>query len=81
MVNLASVLRADGRVQEARRFDLQARDGLIDAYGDLHPFTLEAGINYAADLAACGDLAAAIRIGQETLAKCRNSLAKTIRTP
>ncbi len=76
MVNLASVLRADGRVQEAQRFDLQAWHGLADAYGDLHPFTLEAGINYASDLAACDDLAAAIRVGQETLAKCRNSLGE-----
>ena len=76
MVNLASVLRASGRVQEARRLDLQAWHRFIDAYRDLHPFTLEACINYASDLAACGDLAGAIRIGQETLAKCKTSLGE-----
>ncbi|HEV2933784.1 MAG TPA: tetratricopeptide repeat protein, partial [Streptosporangiaceae bacterium] len=32
--------------------------------------------NYASDLAACGDLAAAIRAGQETLARCRGSLGE-----
>lgn len=74
MVNLASVLRAAGRPEEARRYDEQARDALIDTHGDLHPFTLAASINYAADLAACGELAAAIRIGQETLTNCRNML-------
>ena len=40
------------------------------------PFTLAANINYASDLAACGELAAAIRIGQDTLAKCRGSLGQ-----
>jgi hypothetical protein len=74
LVSMASVLRAAGRPEEARRYDLQARDGLIETYGDLHPFTLAAGINYASDLAACGDLAEAIRIGQDTLSKCRESL-------
>ena len=51
--------------------------GLINAYGDEHPFTLEATINYASDLAAWGDLAAAIRAGQETLARCRGSLGES----
>ena len=74
MVNLASVLRAAGRPEEARRYDLQAKDALIGTYGDLHPFTLAADINYAADLAACGELAAAIRTGQEALANCRSTL-------
>ena len=74
LVNLASVLRADGHADEARKYDLQARDGLIDAYGDLHPFTLAARINYAADLALCDELAEAIRIGQAALADCRVSL-------
>lgn len=74
LVSLASVLRMAGGSEEARRYDRQARDGLIDAYGDVHPFTLQASINYASDLAACGDLAAAIRGGQETLAKCHSSL-------
>ena len=76
MVNLASVLRASGRLQEARRLDLQAWHRFIDTYGDMHPFTLEARINYASDQAASGDLADAIRIGQETLAKCRTSLGE-----
>ena len=43
---------------------LQASDMLIGDYGDLHPFTLAASINYAADLAVCGELAEAIRLGQ-----------------
>jgi hypothetical protein len=74
LVSLASVLRAAGNPEEARRYDLQAREGLIETYGDLHPFALAAGINYASDLAACGELAAAIRVGQDTLANCRNAL-------
>jgi hypothetical protein len=77
LVNLASVLRADGRPEEARKYDLQARGGLVEAYGDSHLFTLAAAINYASDLAGCADLAAAIRIGQDTLAKCRSSLGET----
>jgi tetratricopeptide (TPR) repeat protein len=76
LVSLASVLRAAGEPEEALRYDRQARDGLINAYGDEHPFTLEATINYASDLAAWGDLAAAIRAGQETLARCRGSLGE-----
>ena len=76
LVALASVLRVASRPQEARRYDLEARHGLIGTYGDLHPFTLAASINYAADLAACGELAEATRIGQETLAKCRHSLGE-----
>jgi hypothetical protein len=74
LVSLAAVLRLAGKPDEAQRYDLQARDGLINAYGDMHPFTLEASINYASDLAAGGDLAAAIRIGQDTLANCRGKL-------
>ena len=74
LVNLASVLRAGGRPDEARRYDVQAREGLIETYGELHPFTLAASVNYASDLAACGELAAAIRIGQDSLANCRNTL-------
>jgi tetratricopeptide (TPR) repeat protein len=76
LANLASVLRAAARPEEARRYDLQARDGLISTYGDLHPFTLAASVNYAADLAACGELAEAIRIGQDTVAKCHSSLGE-----
>jgi tetratricopeptide (TPR) repeat protein len=76
MVNLGSVLRESGRPGEARRLDLQAWHRFIDAYGDLHPFALEASINYASDLAGLGDLAGAIRIGQEALGKCRNSLGE-----
>jgi Tetratricopeptide repeat/NB-ARC domain len=77
LVSLASVMRAAGRPEEARRSDQQAREGLVDAYGDVHPFTLKASINYASDLAACGDLAAAIRAGQETLGKCGDSLGES----
>ena len=74
LASLASVLRARGQPDEARRYDLQAREGLVDAYGDVHPFALQASINYAADLAECGDLAGAIRLGRDSLAKCRISL-------
>jgi hypothetical protein len=74
MVNLASVLRAAIRPEDARPLDLQARDALVVAYGDQHPFTLAANINYASDLAACGELAEAIRIGQDTLTYCRGTL-------
>ena len=73
-VNLASVLRVGGRPEEARKYDLKARDALIRAYGDLHPFSLSASINYASDLAACDELAAAIRNGQAALDKCRDAL-------
>lgn len=76
LVNLASVLRAAGRPEEALPYDKQARDGLIASYGDLHPFTLAAWINYAADLSACGALADAIRIGYETVGKCRVTLGE-----
>lgn len=76
LMNLASVLRVDRRPHEARRWDLEARNGLIKTYGDLHPFTLAAHINYAADLAACNELAEAIRIGQVTLANCRSLLGE-----
>lgn len=76
MVNLASVLREDGRVQDALRIDSRGWRGLAAEYGDLHPFTLEAGINYASDLAACDDLPTAIEIGRQTLAKCRRSLGE-----
>jgi Tetratricopeptide repeat/NB-ARC domain len=76
LVSLASVLRAGGEPEVARRYDRQARDGLVDAYGDEHPFTLEATINYASDLSACGDLAEAIRAGQQTLVRCYGSLGE-----
>jgi Tetratricopeptide repeat len=76
LVSLASVLRVSGHAEEARRYDLQAREGLIDTYGDAHPFTLQADLNYASDLAACGDLAAAIRLGRDTMARCRTSLGE-----
>ena len=74
MVNLASVLRAAGYPEGARPRDQRARDALIGIYGDQHPFTLAASINYASDLVACGELAEAIRVGQETLANCRIAL-------
>ena len=74
LTSLASVLRVIGHQEEARRYDEQARDGFIETYGDRHPFTLAVNINYAADLAACGELAAAIRVGQETLTSCRSTL-------
>jgi tetratricopeptide (TPR) repeat protein len=73
-LNLASVLRAAGRTQDALSHDEQARNGLIRIYGDPHPFTLAANINYATDLAESGRLGEAIQLGHETLAKCRRSL-------
>ena len=74
MVNLASVLRTASRPEEAGSYDLEARDALVVIYGDQHPFTLAANINYASDLAACGELAEAISVGQDTLANCRSTL-------
>ena len=76
LVSLASVLRVSGQPEEARRYDLQATEGLIDSYGDAHPLTLLVSVNYASDLAACGDLAAAIRLGRDTLARCRTALGE-----
>ena len=74
LVNLASVLRMAGLAEEARAYDEQARRGFIRIYGEMHPFTLAATINYASDLAACDKLGEAIQVGHETLAKCRRSL-------
>lgn len=74
LLNLASVLRAAGRPDAAAPYDEQARRGLIWIYGDTHPFTLAANINYAADLAGCGRLGEAIQVGRETLARCRQGL-------
>ncbi len=76
LVSLASVLRAGGHSEEARQYDAQARDGLIGTFGALHLFSLVAGVNYATDLAACGDIAEAAGIGQETLDKCRQALGE-----
>jgi tetratricopeptide (TPR) repeat protein len=76
VVNLASVLRAQGRPDRALTYDDQARRGLIRIHGNKHPFTLAAHINYASDLAACGRLGDAIEVGRETLEKCRISLGE-----
>jgi tetratricopeptide (TPR) repeat protein len=73
-LNLASVLRMVGDTHAALSNDDQARRGLVRIYSDRHPFTLAASINYATDLAACRRLGEAIKIGMETLAKCRESL-------
>jgi hypothetical protein len=73
LVNLASVLRVTGRLHGAGEHDQKALNKLIMTYGELHPFTLAAGINYVADLAACDELAEAIRIGQATLDNCHQS--------
>jgi hypothetical protein len=76
LLNLGSVLRVSQRPAEALPYDTQARNGLLRIYGDLHPFTLSANINYAADLAACGRLGEALQVGHETLARCRRSLGE-----
>ncbi len=76
LTNLASVLRVTGRAEQARRYDLQAREGFIGVYGDRHPFTLAVTINYASDLAELGELAEAIRVGEEVLVKCRETLGE-----
>lgn len=70
LLNLASVLRVDGRPDEALHYDDQARKGFIRIHGDRHPFTLSANINYASDLAGTGRLGDAIQVGKETLDKC-----------
>jgi Tetratricopeptide repeat/NB-ARC domain len=74
LLNLGSVLRVSQRPAEALPYDTQARSELRRLYGDLHPFTLSASINYAADLAACGRLGKALQVGHETLNRCRRSL-------
>lgn len=78
-LNLASVLRVAGNAQDAIAHDEQARKGLLRIYGDEHPFTLAADINYATDLAGTGRLGEAIQIGHKTLDKClrHESLGET----
>jgi tetratricopeptide (TPR) repeat protein len=71
LMNLASVLRAASRPERALPYDEQARKGLIRIHGYRHPFTLAANINYASDLAGCGDQGSAIQLGKETLDRCR----------
>ncbi len=73
LVNLASVLRIDDQPEEALLHDDKARKGFGAIYGDKHPFTLAANVNYASDLAACARLGEAIELGQETFYKCRDS--------
>jgi NB-ARC domain/Tetratricopeptide repeat len=74
LVSLASVLRASDRPEEALKMDEQARDLLLGLYGDQHPTTLAARINYASDLAACRRLGEAIQLGYELLDQCRDVL-------
>jgi len=71
LVSLASVLRAGGRPEEALAVDEQARRMLLRLYGDQHPSTLAASINYVSDLGVCGRLGEAIQFGYELLARCR----------
>jgi tetratricopeptide (TPR) repeat protein len=73
-LNLASVLRAAGNAEDALWHDEQARNGLIRIYGELHPFTLAANINYASDLASCARLGEAIQLGHDTLVNCEQKL-------
>jgi tetratricopeptide (TPR) repeat protein len=81
LVNLASVLRLGEYIDEALLCDEQARKGLIRIYGDRHPYTLVADINFAGDLVAHARLGEAIQLGRETLDKCRESLgAKAARS-
>jgi hypothetical protein len=63
-----------GNTEEALANDRLATNGLIRIYGNLHPFTLAASINYATDFAGCGRLGEAIQLGHETLDKCSRSL-------
>jgi tetratricopeptide (TPR) repeat protein len=74
LVNLASVLRAAGRPEEALTVDEQARRMLIRLYGDQHPMTLAASVNYATDLAACGRLGEALQVGYELVHNCTDIL-------
>jgi hypothetical protein len=66
LVNLASVLRMNEHPDEALEHDDKARRGLVKIHGDRHLFTLAANINYASDLAACGQLGDAITLGRKT---------------
>jgi hypothetical protein len=74
LLNMASALRMAGHQDAARLHNDHARKGLIRIYGDLHPFTLAANINYASDLSGCGRLGEAIQLGQVTLEKLRQEL-------
>jgi tetratricopeptide (TPR) repeat protein len=76
LVNLASVLRMGEHQDEALLYDEQARKGLIRIYGDRHPYTLVADINFAADLVAHARLGEAIQLGRETLSKSREILGE-----
>ena len=76
LLSLASVLRFAGRQGEALSCDDQTTKGLLRIYGNAHPFTLAANINYASDLAQSGRLGDAIQVGRETLKKCRQTLGE-----
>ena len=69
-----SVLRAAGRPGGGPPLTCRPGTRWSTPTGTSIPFTLAANINYASDLAACGELAEAIRIGQDTLANCRSTL-------
>jgi len=74
LVSFASVLRVGESPEEALMLDEQARRMLLRLYGDQHPSTLAASINYASDLEACGRLGEAVQLGQEILTRCRSVL-------
>ncbi|MGA5898600.1 FxSxx-COOH system tetratricopeptide repeat protein [Streptomyces venetus] len=63
MVNLALVLRRNNP-EEARILDEGAVQGLSEVFGPEHPFTLQATANLASDLAAVGDTAGALELGE-----------------
>ncbi len=76
LVSLASVLRARGRPDDALDLDEQARNLLRRLYGDQHPSTLAASINYASDIAACGDPASAMHFGYVLYRQCLDVLGE-----
>ena len=80
LVGLASVLRRRASRRRRGRYDRQAGTGSSTPTATA-PVTLEATINYASDLAACGDLAAAIRPGRTRWPGAAARWARTTRSP
>ncbi|MFC1411801.1 FxSxx-COOH system tetratricopeptide repeat protein [Streptacidiphilus sp. N1-12] len=75
-VNLAVVLRRRNRPEDARAKDQEAVQGLADIFGAEHPLTLQATANLVSDLAAVGDLGAALELGEALYERSRRSLGE-----
>ncbi|NUR29402.1 MAG: tetratricopeptide repeat protein, partial [Catenulispora sp.] len=64
-VNLACILRAEGKSQRARQLDALAYEALRDALGERHPYTITTAINRVTDLSLTGDRAGALELSEE----------------